>query len=214
MNEDLDWAEIAENRLLEAMLLHAPRLGWTSRALAAAASDIGSTLAEAELLAPNGPRDLAALLARKHDRQCLEHLGDIDAASLKIRERIRIGVLTRTDVAMEDEAGVRRWTGFLALPPHIPLALRLTWSSADAIWRWAGDTATDENHYTKRLLLAEILVSTLAVRLSAGHNRAADHLDGRISAVMAFEKWKAGVRPGDLAGRAAVMLGRLRYGGT
>jgi ubiquinone biosynthesis protein COQ9 len=214
MNEDLDWAEIAENRLLEAMLLHAPRLGWTSRALAAAARDIGSTLAEAELLAPNGPRDLAALLARKHDRQCLERLGDIDAASLKIRERIRIGVLTRTDVAMEDEAGVRRWTGFLALPPHIPLALRLTWSSADAIWRWAGDTATDENHYTKRLLLAEILVSTLAVRLSAGHNRAADHLDGRISAVMAFEKWKAGVRPGDLAGRAAVMLGRLRYGGT
>ena len=125
-----------------------------------------------------------------------------------------MGVLTRTDAAMEDEAGLRRWTGYLSLPSHIPLALRLTWASADMIWRWAGDTATDENHYTKRLLLAEILVSTLAVRLSAGHNRAADHLDGRISAVMAFEKWKAGVRPGDLAGRAAVMLGRLRYGGT
>ena len=214
MSEDLDWAEITENRLLEAMLLHAPRLGWTSRALAAAARDIGLTLAEAELLTPNGPRDLAALLARKHDRQCLERLADIDVACLKIRERIRMGVLTRTDAAIEDEAGLRRWTGFLALPPHIPLALRLTWGSADAIWRWAGDTATDENHYTKRVLLAEILFSTLAVRLSAGQNRAADHLEGRINAVMSFEKWKAGVRPGDLAGRAAMLLGRLRYGGT
>jgi ubiquinone biosynthesis protein COQ9 len=132
--------------------------------------------------------------------------------SLKVRERIRAGVQARTEAAMDDSEATRRWCGFLALPMNARLGLRLAWSSADAIWRWAGDTATDENHYTKRVLLAEILVSTLAVRLSGGSNAAAAHLDSRIGGVMAFERWKARFKPSDFAGRAAGALARLRYG--
>jgi ubiquinone biosynthesis protein COQ9 len=113
---------------------------------------------------------------------------------------------------MEDEAAVRRWSGFLALPGNLPLALRLLWAGADRLWRWAGDTATDENHYSKRVLLAEILASTLAIRLAAGAGAAAAHLDQRIARVMAFEKWKATV-PRGAASRLAARLGRLRYGG-
>ena len=63
---------------------------------------------------------------------------------------------------------MRRWTGFLALPPNMALGARLAWESADALWRWAGDTATDENHYSKRALLAGILSGALAIRLSSG----------------------------------------------
>jgi chemotaxis protein methyltransferase CheR len=55
---------------------------------------------------------------------------------------------------LNDDAAVRRWAGFLALPFNLPLALRLLWESADALWRWAGDTATDENHYSKRAILS------------------------------------------------------------
>lgn len=113
---------------------------------------------------------------------------------------------------MADREAIRRWSGFLALPPNMPLGLRLAWASADGVWRWAGDIAADENHYTKRALLAEILITTLAVRLALGANAAAAHLDGRIGAVMAFEKWKAGIRPSGFAARAAGILGRLRYG--
>ncbi|MEO8925709.1 MAG: COQ9 family protein [Caulobacteraceae bacterium] len=212
MSEHPDWAEETEARLLTAALTHAPRLGWTSRLVAAAARDVGLTVAEAELLLPHGPRDLAALLAARHDAHALEALADVDPASLKVRERIRRGVLARCDAAMEDEAAVRRWSGFLVLPPNAALGLRLAWASADGLWRWAGDTATDENHYSKRALLAEILISTLAVRLASGANAAADHLGGRIEAVMAFEKWKAGVKPADVAARLAAALGRMRYG--
>ncbi|MGI8840897.1 MAG: COQ9 family protein, partial [Caulobacteraceae bacterium] len=157
-----DWAEETEARLLAAALLHAPRLGWTSRLVAAAARDIGLTVPEAELLLPHGPRDLAALLAARHDRRALVSLASLDPAALKVRERIRRGVLARCDAALEDEAATRRWVGFLSLPANLPLGLRLAWASADALWRWAGDTATDENHYSKRALLAEILISTLA----------------------------------------------------
>ena len=94
----------------------------------------------------------------------------------------------------------------------VALALRLNWEAADRIWRWAGDSATDENHYSKRLLLSEILTSTMVLRLKLGANAAAAHLDRRIDAVMAFEKWKGGIKPGNLGVRLAHGLGRLRYG--
>lgn len=212
MSEESNWAEETEAALLTAALVHAPREGWTRRLLAPAARDVGLTCAEAELLLPEGPRDLAALLARRHDAAALQRLAGVDPAGLKIRERIRAAVLARTEAAMADQAATRRWMGFLALPANAPLALRLAWASADALWRWAGDTATDENHYSKRAILAEVLISTLAVRLALGERAAEDHLDGRIGLVMAYERLKAKLKPDGLAERLAGALGRIRYG--
>ena len=69
----------------------------------------------------------------------------------------------------------------------------------------------NKKQQAKRAILAEILVSTLAIQLSAGANAAAAHLDGRIEAVMAFERWKAGIKPAAFAANLAASLGRLRY---
>lgn len=213
MNTEPNWADETEGRLLTAALEHLEAEGWTSRLIAAAARDVGLTRAEAELLLPEGPRDLAALLVRRHDAATRAFLDGTDAAALKIRERIRAGVLARIEAAMADGPATRRLMGFLALPPNAALGMRLLWASADDLWRWAGDVATDENHYTKRALLAEILFSTLAIRIAVGAPAAAAHLDRRIAGVMRFEKWKAGLRPADVASRLAGVLGRLRYGG-
>jgi ubiquinone biosynthesis protein COQ9 len=209
-----DWASETEGRLLTAALDHAEMLGWTSRLVAAAARDIGLTPAEAGLLLPEGPRDLAALLARRDDASALGALAAVDPSTLKIRERVRAGVLARTEAAVSHEGATRRWMGFLALPTHAALGLRLLWGSADALWRWAGDTATDENHYTKRVLLAEILLSTLAIRMTADEAAAGAHLDRRIDGVMTFERWKSRFKPAVAAASAATALGRLRYGLT
>ncbi len=208
---DVDWAQAMEGRLLDAAVALAPKYGWSGTMVKAASRRLGLSAADVELILPGGPRDLAALLARRHDAAALRALDAFDPASLKIRERIRQAVLARCAAALADEDAVRRWSGFLALPPNLPLALRLVWSSADLLWRWAGDTATDENHYSKRAILSEILVTTLAIQLSSGANAAAAHLDGRIEAVMAFEKWKARVKPFDGAHRLAAALGRVRY---
>lgn len=212
MTEDDHWAEEAEARLLTAALPHVDHLGWTPALVKAAAAETGFTPAEADLLLPEGGRDLAALLARRHDAAALARLSNVDPAGLKIRERIRAAVLARLDAALETPDATRRWMGFLALPGNAPLGLRLVWASADALWRWAGDTATDENHYSKRALLAEILTTSLAIALSAGREAAEAHVDGRIAGVMAFERWKAGIKVGDFGERAAAALARLRYG--
>jgi ubiquinone biosynthesis protein COQ9 len=178
----------------------------------AAGAAAGFSLGETELLLPNGPRDLAALYSRSCDAAALASLVGTDPAALKVRARIRHGALARLDAAMAAETATRRWAGYMALPANAPLALRLVWESADAIWHWAGDRATDENHYTKRALLAGILASTLLVRLTAGEAAAEVHLDRRIEAVMTFERLKARLGRLHPGAWTAAALGRLRYG--
>ncbi|MBO9547687.1 COQ9 family protein [Caulobacter sp.] len=206
------WADDAEQRVLDEAVRLAPKAGWNaglvSRALAAA----GFSDAEGQLLLPEGPRDLAALLSRRHDAAALGRLKAFDVSALKIRQRIREGVVARLDAAQEHADVMRPLAAFLAFPTNLALALRLTWESADMIWRWAGDTATDENHYSKRAILSGILISTLAVDLASGRASALTHLDARIDNVMAFEKWKAGLKPMDLASEVVAALARMRYG--
>jgi ubiquinone biosynthesis protein COQ9 len=204
------WALETEQQVLDAALRIAPRLGWGRATLVAAAKARDLSPAEADLLFPNGGRDLAALLSRRHDAAALAALPD--PATLKIRERIRAAVVARLDAAAADQAALRRWIGFLSLPPNLPLALRLVWESADQLWRWAGDTATDENHYSKRAILSGILIGTLVQDLTAGRGAALETLDARIQNVMDFETWKAGVKPSDFARDVAGALARLRFG--
>jgi ubiquinone biosynthesis protein COQ9 len=208
----VDWAAATEARVLAEALALAPSQGWTWKMTLDAGAAAGLTAGETELLLPNGPRDLAALLSRACDAAALAELASVDAATLKIRERIRRGVTAWLAAAMASEAAVRRWTGFLALPTNARLGLRLAWESADALWRWAGDRATDENHYSKRALLAGILIGSLLVRLSEGEAAAQAHLDQRIEGVMAFERMKGRLSHIRLGARTADALGRLRYG--
>jgi ubiquinone biosynthesis protein COQ9 len=209
---ETDWADEAEARVLDEAVALAPLVGWNARLVARAGTAAGLSAGETLLLRPGGPRDLAALFSRRHDHAALEALGKLDPKTLKMRERIARGVEARMDAAEADGEAVRRWAGFLALPTNMPLALRLVWESADAIWRWAGDRATDENHYSKRAILAAILITTLAIRLNAGREAASAHLATQIGRVMAYETWKAKIRPADLARDLATALGRLRYG--
>jgi ubiquinone biosynthesis protein COQ9 len=209
-----DWAQTTEQQVLDAALKIAPAEGWTSRLATMAGKACGLSAGETELLLPQGPADLAALLSRRHDAQALEALAAVDPKALKIRERIARAVEARLTVAAADEAAVRRCAGFLALPSHAPLGARLAWESADVLWRWAGDTATDENHYTKRALLAGILTGAMAIRLASGREAALAFTDRRIANVMAFETWKRTTRlkPSAFLDGVAGALGRMRFG--
>jgi ubiquinone biosynthesis protein COQ9 len=101
------------------------------------------------------------------------------------------------------------------MPQNVADAARLAWRSADRIWRVAGDTATDFNHYTKRGILSALYTSTMLVFLdddSEGLVTTRGFLDRRIDDVMQIEKWKAEWR-GSSERRLSVsrFLGRLRY---
>jgi ubiquinone biosynthesis protein COQ9 len=205
-----DWADRMEQSVLDSALELAPRLGWNGRLVREACATQGLSEGDQELLLPNGARDLAVLLWRRHDEQALAALGDPTA--LKIRERIARAVSTRLEVAMADAEAEKRLSGFLALPTNADLVLSLTWATADRLWRWAGDTATDWNHYSKRTILWGILIPAMTLRLFDGKQASDAFVAARIENVMAFEKWKAGKDFDAPVRKVTALLSRLRYG--
>jgi ubiquinone biosynthesis protein COQ9 len=136
-------------------------------------------------------------------------------AAMKIRERIRTLIAFRLDAVADLEEAVRRALAVMALPHNAARALRLGWRSADLMWRLAGDSATDYNHYTKRAILAGIYSATLAVFVNDESEGKADthvFLERRIEGVMKFEKAKAQLIGKDRALPSLTrFLGRLRY---
>lgn len=201
-----------EQSVLDAALRHAPALGWSRSLVRRACEDNGLSLGDEELLLPNGPRDLAALLSRRHDDRAMAVLSELDVASLKIRERIARAVSARLEAGAAHLDAAKRCAAFLALPTNADLGLKLAWESADLLWNWAGDTATDWNHYSKRTILSGILIPALTMRLFDGKEAADAFVSRRIDNVMTFEKWKAGKDFDAPLRKVTDVLSRIRYG--
>ena len=116
-----------------------------------------------------------------------------------------------------DRESLRRALALLALPTNVPFAAKLGWRSADIMWRLAGDTATDYNHYSKRAILGAVYASTMAVFLNDESDGFADtraFLARRIDQVMRFESWKYRRASRSIERPSlARFVGRLRYPG-
>src|SRR5258708_35115916 len=113
-----DWAVATEQQVLDQALKLVPHDGWTSRMAKLAGKACGLSEGETELLLPQGPADLAALLSRRHDAEALKALESVDPGALKIRERIARAVEARLTVTAPDEAAGRRCNWVLAMPMH------------------------------------------------------------------------------------------------
>ncbi|MCX7676039.1 MAG: COQ9 family protein [Alteraurantiacibacter sp.] len=212
---------LAELRLRLAPAIAAAAVfdGWSAAALAAAAADEGVDPALAHLAFPGGAMDMIAALVERIDADMQAQFADGRLEAMKVRERIRTLVWFRLQALRGKEEAIARALAIQAMPQNAARALRLGWSSADRMWRLAGDTATDYNHYTKRAILAGLYAACLAVFVhddSEGKTDTAAFLDRRIGDVMRFEKAKARLL-GGAGGIArerfdlARFLGRLRY---
>ncbi len=136
-------------------------------------------------------------------------------AACKIRERIAALVEARLAVLAPDREALRRALAVLALPTNVARAARLGWRSADRMWRLAGDTATDYNHYTKRAMLLGVYAATITVFLdddSEDHADTRAFLSRRIDDIMRIEKAKAGaLKRAQHRPSLSRFIGRLRY---
>ena len=189
--------------------------GWTRQAVDSAAAQLGVDPVQARLAMPKTQAGMIDVYIQEVDRGLEAYFTPERLAPLKIREKIRSLVWRRLEIMGPAREAVRRALAILAMPQNVPLALRVSWRSADVMWRIAGDTSTDFNHYTKRMTLVAVYGSTLLVWLddqSEGWADTAAFLDRRIDDVMKFEKFKAQWR-GSSDNRLSLsrFLGRLRY---
>jgi ubiquinone biosynthesis protein COQ9 len=194
---------------------HAAFDGWNDTAVESAASEKGVDADVAKLALKGGPMALVDAWIASVDAEMARRLPPEMLGAMKIRDRITALITTRLEIAAPDREGQRRALAIMAMPQNLVAAARIGWRSADRMWWLAGDTATDFNHYTKRMTLSAVYASTLSVFVNDESEDFAEtraFLDRRIDNVMQFEKVKAQARARqDMIPSLSRFIGRLRY---
>ncbi len=214
--------DTADLTLAEVRALLAPGIaanaafdGWGDAARDMAADSAGVDRDIAALAFEGGVPAMIDAWFAAIDAAMLEDLPPETLAAMKIRARITALVEARLDTLAPEREALRRALAILAMPQNLAMAARLGWRSVDAMWRAAGDTATDYNHYTKRAMLLAVYGATITVFLddeSADHAETRGFLSRRIDGIMRFEKAKAGVvRRAEHRPSLSRFIGRLRY---
>ena len=220
-----DAPDYSDMTLDELRLVLAPEIaasaifdGWSETALINTAEMVGVDVDIARLAFPKGPGQAMDMIDAWIENIDVAMEAEWPAerlATLKIRDRIRTLVAFRLKAVERVDEAVRRALAIMAMPHNAPRAVKIGWRSADIMWRLAGDTATDYNHYTKRAILAGIYSATLGVFVnddSEGKAKSYEFLDRRIDGVMKFEKAKAQLLNKDRELPSLTrFLGRLRY---
>ncbi len=187
-----DQTEIRDRALLQLL----PRFGfegWSDTVLRRAVAEDGEgILPFADAL------EAALYFSSWADRRMAEKITAMPKFSeMKVREKIFTGVKTRLDVLMPHKQAVKNSVRFMAHPLRAPYVPRMIWATADEIWHLAGDTATDYNHYSKRMLLSGVMGTTTAFWLrdeSDDFAATQDFLQRRIENVLRFGRATAKVK--------------------
>ena len=189
--------------------------GWSDKALAMAAAELGVPAPRARLCFPGGAPEMIDAWFDAIDRATAAAFPLERIEAMKVTQRIRELVMFRLELVQPHKEALRRALAILAQPQNVALATRLGWRAADRMWRIAGDRATDFNHYSKRFILMGVYGSTSLVYLddeSPGLAATRAFLDRRLGDVMRFEKLKAGWRGSrERLPSLSRFLGRLRY---
>jgi ubiquinone biosynthesis protein COQ9 len=189
--------------------------GWSPKAVAMAAQQAGVDNDLAALAFQHGAMSMITAWFASIDAAMLARFTPEELAAMKIRERITALVEARLTLLAPHREPLRRAQAILAMPRHVSEGVRLGWHAADVMWRAAGDTAVDYNHYTKRATLGSVYAATLLTFINDESENFADtraFLARRIEGIMRFEKAKARLVAGsDMHFSPARFLGRLRY---
>ena len=189
--------------------------GWTAKAVDAAAAQAGVDPAKARLAFGKDAASMVEAYVGAVDAAMLDAFPQEKVAAMKIRDRITELLWFRFQAMLPAREALRSALAILAMPQNALRGAKLGWRTADRIWRLAGDTATDFNHYTKRITLGGVYGSTLVVWLDDETEELTEtraFLERRIANVLRFEKWKAEMRGSDIRRPSLTrFLGRLRY---
>nr|WP_313438503.1 COQ9 family protein [Novosphingobium sp.] len=215
MMQEAETLEALRRQLAPAIADAAVFDGWTTDAVRQAAEMAGIDKDLAEFAFRDGQMAMISAWVSHVDQEMERTTPASSLKGVSIRERIRRLVMARLDAVAGREEALNRALTIMAMPQNLRASLRLGWRSADAMWRLAGDTATDYNHYTKRTILGSIYAATLRVLVSDKSEDKAEtraFLDRRIEGIIRFEKTKAQfLRAPEERISLVRLLGRLRY---
>lgn len=179
--------------ILEKALPLVPFDGWNQQTLGKAALAAGYKKTDVIRIFPGGAMDAIDAFLTQSDKDMAATLSTYHLDTMKIRERIASAIQIKLNGFAPHREALRRAVSLQAMPFYYHRALRSLYHSVDSIWYAIGDTSSDFNFYTKRLMLAGVYSATLLYWLddhSPGFENTWAFLDRRIANVMAIEKTK------------------------
>lgn len=141
---------------------------------------------------PSGVVDVIDYYTNQANERMTEGL---NLQEMRVPEKIKALIKNRLTIYETDKEVIKSCIAVYNL--HPASGLQASYRTVDAIWREAGDTATDWNFYSKRALLAGVYGSTLTYWLSDdsdNHEESWRFLDERLSNVATFGKFTGKVK--------------------
>ena len=180
-----------KDKIVSAMLPGVQEKGWSWALAEASAVEAGFQDNMCRAVFPEGLCDVVAHFTDQIDRKMMERLEIVDSSKMRVRDRIKYAVMTRFDLleSMGLRKAVKSSLSYWAVPVRVLQGQRVLWRTTDRIWKWAGDTSKDYNHYTKRGLLSSLMVGTTLVWLDdMSEDKAITEafLDRRLENIMEF----------------------------
>ncbi len=180
----------ARDALLAAVLRHVPFDGWSPAAFKAGLADAGVSAEEGANLFPGGVSDVSAYFGTWIVARLEAELEGLSERETSIRKRIASGVRSLLTLLAEHREAVQRLSPVDSRRGTLQ-GMGALYRVVDVIWRAAGDRATDFSFYTKRGLLAGVVVSTFFYWLDDRSDDFEDtwtFLDRRIEDVLRLQK--------------------------
>lgn len=187
----------AASDIISQALPMVPFDGWTQHTLRYAAEKAGYKGSDAIRVFPNGAIDAIEYFMATANEELEQALAQYNFDTMKVRQRIATSVRIKLEILSPHREAVRKAIAVLALPFNTGRGLKDLYQTVDTIWHAAGDTSTDFNFYTKRLLLAGVYSTTLLHWLddkTPAYEGTWAFLDRRIEDVMQIEKAKYKLR--------------------
>lgn len=191
--EDAPTAALVQ-KILPEMLKIAGEEGWNAMTLQKAAQLADVQADDVSQALPSGIDSLVPLYFRELDERLRDKLSNTDMGSLRIRDKVTLGVETWFELLGEHHGASVKAIDWCSarLFGRLPTT-ELIWGTADTIWTGIGDEDTGFTYMSKRTTLSAVLTSTLAVWRQNANDDAEwkAFLSRRIDDVMSFEKFKA-----------------------
>ena len=116
----------------------------------------GLNINEIELLFPEGNIDLIKFTLEQLNKELEEYCKKIDLIRLPVHKRIKKVLLSKISLMNKNKLFYRSIFLNLLIPKKNFSLSNQIYNSVDQIWFIAGDSSTDFNFYTKRLILSGI----------------------------------------------------------
>ena len=190
-----DQIEKEKQEILKIFLKNAPFEGWSHSNLINSSKACKHLPEYYKLLFPN---ELASL-TEYFNKIINENLTQIfneqtENKTLRISEKIATLIEIKFSLYQQSKESIRCLFQYNLLPQNILCAQKSLWQTCDQIWRLAGDSSTDFNHYTKRSLLAFVYISSLLYYLSDESENFLEtkkFIRRKLDSVLKIGKWKA-----------------------